>query len=364
MFNYMKCLLISGVLLIALVGCGDGRPSPAEIKARQQAAMESVAKQLAELESKEKKPPLSSPSKAVIEHGPVGFDPAVVLRGLEVFFNEGVPESVSGLHPFRYQEVYCDQSETVSLAPEESEEFGRLFDFYFSKQYGPWSIHTFIGAVHFKITWYDADGNEYVSSSVPDDLERKSDALSRLVASFGPRCLTVPMLLDSLRDEDPCMRNFALHHMESRVRADRECLAFSEGAVPALLTVLWDQELPLRILAADCLFMLFDERHVNSERATDAVLRIAKAGGKYERRSAISALSSSSASKSNDVVDALLVALRDEYQGVRYKAASVLRNYRDMPQRAEGIVAGLTEALGDEDESVRIMAAKSLKEFE
>jgi HEAT repeat protein len=169
------------------------------------------------------------------------------------------------------------------------------------------------------------------------------------------------MLLESLKDENPCMRNFALKHIETEVRGDRAFLSQSDEGLPALLNALDDSEVHLRIVAAECLFMLVDERHVYREQATDVVLQILRTGDPGERRSAVSTLYACAASRKNDAVDALLVALRDEHHGVRYAAAGALRHFRDVPERAEEILVDLRAALRDEDESVRVLVAGSIE---
>lgn len=363
MLQVFAYLLIATAVLLVPPGCDVGGPSPEEIKARQSEALAVVAEELAALEGKDKKAPLRDPERVVIDCGPVSLDPAIVNSGLEVFFRESVPAEVSALQPFRYEEIYCDRSERVALGPEESEELARLLDFYFSKQYVPMAFGGCFGpACNFEITWYAAKDNVYVRSSVPDsyEAERPRERLAALVRGLQSRCLSVPMLMESLMDEESCMRNFALKHIEAGVRGDKSFLSQSDEAVPALVTVLDDSELPLRIVAAECLFMLVDERHAYREQATDVVLEILRTGDQWERRSAVSALHTPATSRKNDVVDALLVALRDEHHGVRYAAAGALRHFRDVPQRAEEILAGLMDALGDEDESVRILAAGSI----
>ena len=213
-----KSLLIGGLLVLVPAGCGERELSPAEIAARQQFAMYYVAAQLAELEAKVKKPPLSNPSRVVIDHGPASFDPDVVHKGLEIFFDAGFPKRVSSLQPQRYEEGYCDRSNTITLIPAESEELATLLDYFFSKQYAPvyWG-GCFRPVQSIKVTWYDEGGAEWVSSFVPDSYghERPDDALDTLVRSLQARCLTVPMLLESLRDEEACMRNFAFRHIEA-----------------------------------------------------------------------------------------------------------------------------------------------------
>jgi hypothetical protein len=287
-----------------------------------------------------------------------------VNSGLEVFFREGVPAEVSALQPYRYEGTYCDRSERVALGPAESGELARLLDFYFSKQYVPMTFGGCFGPVcNFEITWYDEAGNVYATSSVPDsyEAERPRERLAALVRSLQSQCLSAPMLLESLKDENPCMRNFALKHIETEVRGDRAFLSQSDEGLPALLNALDDSEVHLRIVAAECLFMLVDERHVYREQATDVVLQILRTGDPGERRSAVSTLYACAASRKNDAVDALLVALRDEHHGVRYAAAGALRHFRDVPERAEEILVDLRAALRDEDESVRVLVAGSIE---
>jgi len=360
-FAYL--LLLAAVLLVP-PSCGLAAPSPEEIKARQSAALAVVTAELVALEGKDKKAPLRDPERVVIDCGPVSLDPAIVNSGLEVFFREGVPAEVSALQPYRYEGTYCDRSERVALGPEESGELARLLDFYFSKQYVPMTFGGCFGPVYnFEITWYAAKDNVYVSSSVPDSYERERprERLAALVRTLQSRCLTVPMLLELLEDESPCMRNFALKHIEAGVRSDRAFLAETDEAVPALLRTLDDSEVPLRIIAAECLFMLVDERHAYREQATDVVLQILRTGDPGERRSAVSKLYACAASRKNDAVDALLVALRDEHHEVRYAAAGALRNFGSVSERAEEILAGLRARLSDEDESVRGLAGGSIE---
>lgn len=357
-------LLIATAVLLMPSGCSLGGPSPEEIKTRQSAALAVVAAQLVAIEGKDKKAPLREPERVVIDCGPVSFDPAIVNSGLEVFFREGVPTEVSALQPYRYEGTYCDRSERVALGPAESGELARLLDFYFSKQYVPMTFGGCFGPVYnFKITWYAAKDNVYVSSSVPEsyEAERPRERLAALVRTLQSRCLTIPMLLESLGDDNPCMRSFALKHIDDGLRGDRAFLAETDEAVPALLRTLDDSEVPLRIIAAECLFMLVDERHAYREQATDVVLQILRTGDPGERRSAVSTLYACAASRKNDAVDALLVALRDEHHEVRHAAAGALRHFRDVPERAEEILGGLRAALNDEDESVRALAAGSIE---
>jgi len=358
-----KCLLLGMLVLPLPLGCGERKLSPEEILARQEVARAYVVAQLVDLESKEKKAPLVNLSHVVIAHTRMSAYPYVTSRGLKVFFEKGVPVKVSAIHPIRYEEGHCDRSETVDLHPEEAEAFARLIDFYFSKQYGPWGIETSIGGVTFEVIWYDADGNEYVRSSVPDDWDGNSDAIRILKESFTPRCVTIPTLLDSLQDEEACMRNFALNYIEERVRADRKYLATSDEAVPALLLSLEDAELSIRIEAARCLYMLFDEKHAYSKQATDALLHVAKTGDRWERSRAVSALSSDSATKSDEVVDLLLVALDDEYDGVRAHAVGALAKCKDVPGRDGEIIDALKDALDDEGKSVRYHAVGALLSY-
>lgn len=364
MFRYVKCLLIAGSVLAAGAGCGIGTPSPEEIEAQIKAAHQADIERLAGLEATEKKPPLMNPSTVVVNCGPVGSQRDVVTRGFELAFEGGVPVRATALQPFRYEGVYCGRSETVSLNPSESRELASILDFYAAKQYTPMTFGSCFGPIsNFKIDWYDADGDLYVSSSVPRSLVGNSrrTALWEWADSLGIRCIPVPMLLESLEDDDPCMRHFALRHIEARVRLDQGYLVPYDRAVSALSGGLDDPEARLRVLAAACLFTMFDVNNAYCEQATEVLIQIAKTGERWARCDAIRELANPSAARTDAVVDVLLGALRDKDQDIRCAAAGAFRYYKEVPWRMDDIFAGLTAALDDEKAHVRTLAAGSIE---